>query len=142
MCRTDVFDSAKTEVEASNRPIHRLFVLFGRESPPSTEKGKKKCAVARGALAEFRPGAVQSRTPGRATGSTGRYLVRDKVRRTADQGEVLCGRGPEISGASVWATGWIKGRRAVASRTQRFTRLGRGPLVPDYGTVKARNADC
>lgn len=87
--------------------------------------------MARGALAEFGPGAVQSQAPGRARASTGRYLVRATVQRSAEPGEVQGGRGSEVPGASVRATGWIKGRRAVSSRTQRCSRLGRGPLVPD-----------
>ncbi|KAH6930535.1 hypothetical protein HPB50_014662 [Hyalomma asiaticum] len=69
--------------------------------------------------------------PGRARASTGRYLVRATVQRSAEPGEVQGGRGSEVPGASVRATGWIKGRRAVSSRTQRCSRLGRGPLVPD-----------
>ncbi|KAH6946232.1 hypothetical protein HPB50_012328 [Hyalomma asiaticum] len=52
--------------------------------------------------------------------------------RSAEPGEVQGDRGSEVPGASVRATGWIKGRRAVSSRTQRCSRLGRGPLVPDY----------
>ncbi|KAH6939378.1 hypothetical protein HPB50_017738 [Hyalomma asiaticum] len=96
---------------------------------------KKKSAVARGTLAEFGPGALQSRAPGRARASTGRYLVRAKVQRSAEPGEVQGGRGSEVPGASVRAAGWIKGRRVVSSRTQRCSRLGRGPLVSDYREV-------
>ncbi|KAH6926571.1 hypothetical protein HPB50_019810 [Hyalomma asiaticum] len=67
-----------------------------------------------------------------------------------DEQEVLPGRGSEVPDASVRASGWIKGHRAVSSRTQRCSRLGRGPLVPNYrtravpggATVEARNADC
>ncbi|KAH6944764.1 hypothetical protein HPB50_004968 [Hyalomma asiaticum] len=55
----------------------------------------------------------------------------EEAARSEEPGEVQGGRGPEVPGASVWATGWIKGRLAVSSRTQRCSRFGRGPLVPD-----------
>ncbi|KAH6942396.1 hypothetical protein HPB50_004353 [Hyalomma asiaticum] len=79
-------------------------------------------------LAQCSPGLLDEREvlPG--------HLMRAKVRRTEELGEVQGGRGSEVPGASVRAPDCIKGRRAVSSRTQRCSRLGRGRLVPDYRT--------